>query len=73
MVRVRLEPSLKFKSLIRDPKYTTTEEDLPPETVLLPGYPNVGDDISDPVSGRAWTVIRIGWIIGEEQPIIVVE
>lgn len=73
MVRVKLEASAKFRLKIHSQAYTTTKEDLPPEEALLPGYPNVGDDISDSVSGRAWIVVRISWLIGQEMPIIVVE
>ena len=75
MVKVKLQPTAKLYTQVRNPQFTTTSEDMPPvDVVVIPGYPSMGDYIeSEDGSGRTWKVIRTYWQINTEFAIVEVE
>ncbi len=75
MVRVQLQSSARLNMQLKNPAFTTTEEDMPPtNSVMVSGFPCAGDYVeSDDGSGRSWQVIRTYWTINEVVPIVEVE
>lgn len=43
-----------------------------PETIELPEYPRVGDEIEWLDSGRNVQVMRFTWMVGDDRPIVTV-
>jgi hypothetical protein len=72
-VKINLEPTARLSRQVQDPKWTTTEEDLPPAEVELFGVPRIGDEVEDPETGRNWVVARVAWFIGGGKPLLIVE